>query len=74
MTTINLDTEIVATRHDAAARMNYYTVLRNGRRWTIGVPSADLDRYGKHVGHKQRRANHIANLLTEKMRGEPDAS
>lgn len=67
--TINLTTEIVSTRHDAPLRMNYYTVERGGRRWTVGIPSDDIGRHGANM--KSRRA-HLANALTQVMQGPAD--
>jgi hypothetical protein len=67
--TINLDTEIVATRHEPKLRMTYYTIERGGRRWTIGVFADELDRHG---GNRQARRNHVGNLLHQAMQGKAD--
>lgn len=69
MNTINIDTEIVATSHDAATRMNAYTIERGGRRWTVGIHSDDLDRHG---ANPEKRRAHLANLLAAAMQGKAD--
>jgi hypothetical protein len=67
--TINLDTEIVATAFDPASGTCAYTIARDGRRWTVRVPLAQLDGHG--VSKEARRA-HLANLLTAAMQGPSD--
>lgn len=69
MTQIALETEIVGTRFDKKTRTGYYTIERDGRRWTVAVPVADLD---KHKRNKQLRRNHLANALSRAMLGPPD--
>ncbi len=66
---INLETEIVASRYDAKARTNHFTIERNKRRWTVGVPDADVAKFG---GNKQARRNHISGVLETAMRGKAD--
>lgn len=66
---INLETEIVASRYDAKAGTSYFTVERNARRWTVGVPDADIARLG---GNKQARRAHISGVLETAMRGRAD--
>lgn len=70
--TINLDTEIVATRYDPIARANYYTILRNGQRYTATVAQSDLDNLGRLPGSKEKRRTFVANALTMAMSGAPD--
>jgi len=66
---IALETEIVASRYDAKARVNYFTIERGGRRWTVGVPDGDI---AKHGGNKQARRAHLSNALEAAMRGKAD--
>lgn len=70
MNTINIDTEIVGTRYDPAMRMNYYTIARDGRRWTAAIHT---DHLAVHKGNLEQRRTHLANALMEAMRGPPDA-
>ena len=67
--TVALDSEIVATRYDAATRTCYYTIERDGRRWTAAVPLADLE---VHKANRMNRRNHVANVLQAKMSGPHD--
>jgi hypothetical protein len=67
--TINLDTEIVETRHDPVSRMNSYVLERGGRRWTVHIHLNDLDRHG---ANKLARRNHLGNLLQQAMLGKAD--
>ena len=69
MTQIALETEVVSTRYDKRTQTGYYTIERDGKRWTIAVPVADLD---KHKKNKQLRRNHLANALVRAMSGPPD--
>jgi hypothetical protein len=70
--TISPETEVVSTRHDAAARVSYYTIERSGRRWTVAIPDSDLDKHGYKKGHEILRRNHLANVLTMAMAGKAD--
>lgn len=75
--TINLDTEIVATRHDPVSRMNFYTIERGGRRWTVSLHDDDLNQHGPMTDNpndpsKIRRRNHLGNLLQQAMLGKAD--
>jgi hypothetical protein len=58
--TINLDTEIVATAFDPASDTCAYTIARDGKRWTVPVPTAHLDAHG---ARKDARRAHLANVL-----------
>ncbi len=69
MTAVALESEIVSSRYDATTRMCFYTIARNGQRWTAAVP---LDHLDKHKGNRTLRRNHLANVLTNAMRGLPD--
>jgi hypothetical protein len=66
---LNLDTEIVATAYDPATETCTYTIARNGQRWTVRVPMAQLEGHG---ANKEARRAHLANLLTAAMQGLPD--
>ncbi len=66
---INLETEIVESRYDTKARANIYVIARNGRRWTVSVPDADVAKIG---GNKQARRVFVTNMLETAMRGKAD--
>lgn len=67
--TVAIDTEIVATRFDAANRLCHYTIERGGKRWTVNVP---LDHLESHKGNKQARRNHVGRVLEQAMMGPHD--
>ena len=67
--TVSPETEIVSTRHDALARISYYTLERGGWRWTVAIPDGDLDR---HKANRAARRNHLANTLTMATAGKAD--
>lgn len=69
MSTIHLENEIVATRHDPVTRTSFYTIERNGRRWTVGIPDDDLNR---HKSNKAARRLHLAQTLNMAMQGKAD--
>lgn len=69
MTVVALETEVVATRFDKKTRTCFYTIERDGKRWTVQIP---MDEFEKHKRNKQLRRNHLANALTNAMRGKPD--
>lgn len=66
--TIHLDTEIVATRHDPVSRANFYTVERNGRRWTVEIHMDEFNR----CALKEQKRNLLGNRLAEAMLGKAD--
>lgn len=70
--TIALESEIVANRFDEKERACYYTIERDGKRWTVKVPVADLDQH-KGPNHKALRRNYLATALQNAMNGPPDA-
>ena len=75
--TINPETEIVASSWDPQTRAHSYTIERTGRRWTVVIPDDDLQRFGPVLGasaavNKQNRRRHLAAVLENAMRGEPD--
>jgi hypothetical protein len=74
MTTIDLDTDLVASRHDPQTRMNYYTIERGWRRWTVGVHSDDLDQLGPLDDEvaKRRRCDRVTSLLELATQGVAD--
>lgn len=67
--TIHPDTEIVASRFDRATQTCFYTLERQGKRWTVGIPLKELEQHGPN---KQRRRDHLANRLQQAMRGPHD--
>lgn len=69
MSTVHLETEIVATHYDAASRQCFYTIERDGRQWTVGIPEDDLNR---HKANKAARRMHLAQTLSVAMQGKAD--
>lgn len=69
MSTINLDTEVVATRYDRVKHENIYTIERGGRRWTVAIHDDDLAR---HKANKLARRAHLGNMLAQAMQGKAD--
>lgn len=67
--TIHLDTEIVATSFDPVTQTCFYTIERDGKRWTASVPLADLNKLG---ANKAAKHTLIANKLNVAMLGAPD--
>lgn len=67
--TIHLEGEIVSTQYDATRRVCFYTIEREGKRWTAIVNLDDLNKLGPN---KIARRNLIANALTVAMQGKPD--
>ena len=65
---IDLDTEVITTRHDNVTNDCFYTIQRAGNRWTVKIPLADLGRHGENKG---ARRDHVINAFEIKMRGEP---
>lgn len=68
MAAVALETEVVGSRYDKTTRTCYYTIERNGSRWTVSLP---IDQFAKHKS-KQLRRNYLANALTTAMRNPPD--
>lgn len=71
MTTINHETEIVATGFDPKTKLCSYTIERDGKRWTVEIP---LDHLSKHSGNRSRilRREHVAKALHGAMSGPHD--
>lgn len=67
--TIHLDTEVVSTRFDPVTRTCFYTIERDGKRWTASIPEVELN---KHGPNKIARRNMIAMALNNAMMGKPD--
>lgn len=67
--TIHLDTEIVATHFDQVTQTCFYTIERDGKRWTASVPLADLN---KLAANKTAKHALVANKLNVAMLGAPD--
>ena len=70
--TIHLAGEVVASRYDAQTRQCFYTIERDGKRWTISQHVGQLDQHGKGPQSKSLRQMHIARLLTGAMAGPHD--
>lgn len=69
MSVIALETEVVGSRLDKSTRTGFYTIQRDGKRWTVAVP---FEHFEKHKRDRQKRRNHLATVLTNAMRGKPD--
>lgn len=69
MTVIALDSEVVASRYDPKTRTCFYTIERDGKRWTASVP---LDHLETYKGNRQKRRDHVGRCLEQAMRGAPD--
>jgi hypothetical protein len=67
--TINLDTEIVATRFDAPSHTCFYTIARGGKRWTAALHIDALEKAG---ANKTLRRQTLAAALMNAMAGPPD--
>jgi hypothetical protein len=67
--TLHLESQVVASKFDAATQTCHYTIERDGQRFTASVALEDLRKY---QNNKQARRAHIANALTAAMHGEPD--
>lgn len=67
--TISLDTEIVATRFDAASDTCFYTIARDGSRWTVAIPQSGFQQHGANM---QARRDHLSRMLSQAMAGPPD--
>lgn len=67
--TIHLDTEVVSSRFDTVTQTCFYTIERDGQRWTASIPMADLN---KHGANKIAKRNYLATVLNNAMQGEPD--
>jgi hypothetical protein len=77
--TIALESEIVGSAYDARTHMHSYTIDRGGRRWTVKIPAAELDRNGPLLGAKagvarMRRRGYLAARLTNAMQGPHDGA
>jgi hypothetical protein len=66
-TGIDLEKEIVSSRHDKGC--GFYTIERDGKRWTAMIQLAELNRHGED---KLARRRHLISALDIAMRGEPD--
>lgn len=66
--TIALESQIVSSGFDKVSRTCFYTIEKNGERWTVHFPFDELNK----KTNKQLRRTHIANALQIAMRGNPD--
>jgi hypothetical protein len=74
---ISLESEIVRTRYDPKTRMCFYTIERDGKRWTVKIPMVHFEGMGYTIGSQHRpsipqRREHVATMLVNAMRGKPD--
>lgn len=67
--TIHLESQVVASKFDAATQTCHYTIEQGGQRFTASVSLEDLR---KHQNNKLARRTHIANALGAAMQGKPD--
>lgn len=67
--TINLDSQIVASRYDSRSGECSYTVTDGTSRWTFTVTLADLGHFGANM---TARRLHLANKARIAMTGAPD--
>lgn len=72
--TIALDNEIVSTGHDPKTGYSSYTIERNGKRWTVRVHESEFHKIGTTPASIAQRRGHLAKVLEQAMRGEPDAN
>lgn len=73
---IVLEDHIVATRYDSLTGLCHYVVEHEGKRYTVSVPRAELDKHppATHptaIGTRLRRA-HVARAIEKRLQGEPD--
>lgn len=73
MTAIALESEIVGSRFDKLTQTCYFTIERDGKRWTVALPK-DAFKQFKGNNAKQLRRNHLAAALNNAMRGKPDGA
>lgn len=70
--TIALDTEVVSTRHDPKTGHGYYTIERNGKRWTAKVHDNEFSKVGTGPASITQRRAILARALEAAMRGPED--
>lgn len=72
MTTINPETQIVASSYDALNRVCTYTYEHSdGSRYTVSVPLDDLHRLGMGVANREQRRRHLAQRILTHIQGNP---
>lgn len=67
--TVNLDSDLVGTKFDAARQVNIYTARRGDRRWTVEVPLSELQPL---MGNKTARRQKVENFINSAMSGPAD--
>lgn len=70
--TVALESEIVATAYDAATGNCYYTIERDGKRWTTFVHQDDFQMIGLSQATIRQRRDMLAQKLEAVVRGPPD--
>ena len=70
--TIALESEVVGSRFDKTTRTCFYTIARDGKRWTAALPIDQLLQI-KGPNRKTLIRNHVATALQNVMNGPPDA-
>lgn len=72
MTTINPETQIVASSYDAQNRICSYTYQHSdGSRYTVSVPLADLEKFGMGVATRDQRRRHVAQKIVSHVQSNP---
>jgi hypothetical protein len=76
MTTINPETQVVASSYDAQNRICSYTYQHSdGSHYTVQVPLADLEKMGMGVATRDQRRRHVAmKILDHIQTNPPDAA
>lgn len=72
MTTIHPETQIVASRYDAANRICEYTYQHSdGSRYTMRIPIDDLERNGNAAATRQQRRQTLAQKIINHVQTNP---
>jgi hypothetical protein len=72
MTTINPETQIVASRYDAQNRICFYTYQHSdGSRYTVEVPIDQLHRTGNVSNNREQRRRHLAMKILNHIQTNP---
>lgn len=69
MSTIGLDSEVVATRFDPPTRTCFYTIERGGKRWTAALHIDALQKAGANMALRRKM---VAMALMQAMAGPAD--
>lgn len=72
MTTINPETQIVASAYDELNRICSYTYEHtDGSRYTVKVPMSDLEKIGLGRATVDQRRRHIAQTIISHVQANP---